>query len=89
MPGPGLRGACYGISTAGRTLPQQAAADHPGLRKAWVDGGCRKHFVEHAAGLGIDLEIIRRTPGARGFTTGESTISWLDPASACQSRRYR
>lgn len=70
-------------STAGRTLLEQAAADHPGLRKVWVDGGYRKHFVEHAATLGIDLQIVQRTPGTRGFTpipkrwAVERTYGWL------------
>ncbi|WP_405958151.1 IS5 family transposase [Streptomyces phaeochromogenes] len=70
-------------STAGRTLLEQAAADHPGLRKVWVDGGYRKHLVEHAATLGIDLEIVQRAPGARGFTpipkrwAVERTYGWL------------
>jgi hypothetical protein len=44
---------------------EQAATDHPTLRKVWVDGGYRKHIVEHAAALGIDLEIIQRTRGQR------------------------
>ncbi|MGW7721287.1 IS5 family transposase [Streptomyces chartreusis] len=70
-------------STAGRTLLEQAAIDHPTLRKVWVDGGYRKHFVEHAATLGIDLEIVQRTPGTRGFTpipkrwAVERTYGWL------------
>jgi transposase len=70
-------------STAGQTLLDQAAADHPGLRKVWVDGGYRKHFVEHAATLGIDLEIVQRMPGAKGFTpipkrwAVERTYGWL------------
>ncbi|MEV6782843.1 IS5 family transposase [Streptomyces sp. NPDC051098] len=70
-------------STAGQTLLDQAAADHPGLRKVWVDGGYRKHFVEHAATLGIDLEIVQRKPGAKGFTpipkrwAVERTDGWL------------
>jgi len=70
-------------STAGRTLLEQAATDHPSLRKVWVDGGYRKHFVEHAAALGIDLEIVQRTPGTRGFTpipkrwAVERTYGWL------------
>lgn len=55
-------------STAGRPLLEQAAADHPRLRTVWVDGGYRKHLVEHAATLGIDLEIVQRSPGTRGFT---------------------
>ncbi|MFI6463610.1 IS5 family transposase [Streptomyces sp. NPDC050538] len=70
-------------STAGRTLLEQAAADHPGLRKVWVDGGYRKHFVEHAATLGINLQIVQRTPGTRGFTpipkrwAVEGAYGWL------------
>ncbi|MGF0175873.1 IS5 family transposase [Streptomyces sp. Marseille-Q5077] len=70
-------------STAGRTLLEQAATAHPTLRKVWVDGGYRKHFVEHAAALGIDLEIVQRTPGTKGFTpipkrwTVERTYGWF------------
>ena len=70
-------------STAGRPLLEQAATDHPTLRKVWVDGGYRQHFVEHAATLSIDLEIVQRTPGSRGFTpipkrwTVERTYGWL------------
>ncbi|GAA3135863.1 hypothetical protein GCM10010521_22440 [Streptomyces rameus] len=33
-----------------------------------VEGGYRQHLVEHAATLGIDMEITARTPGTRGFT---------------------
>ncbi|MEU7584663.1 IS5 family transposase [Streptomyces sp. NPDC041068] len=70
-------------STAGRVLLDQAAVDHPGLRKVWVDGGYRKHFIDHAATLGIDLEIVQRAPGVRGFTpipkrwAVERTYGWL------------
>ena len=59
------------------------AAEHPGLRKVWVGGGYRKHFVEHAATLGIDLENVQRKPGAKGFTpipkrwAVERTYGWL------------
>ncbi|QCX81753.1 Transposase DDE domain protein [Streptomyces sp. YIM 121038] len=55
-------------STADRELLDQAATNHPTLRKVWVDGGYRKHFIEHAATLGVDLEIVQRAPGTRGFT---------------------
>ena len=48
--------------------PTLVAADHTGLRKVWVGGGYRQHLVEHAATLGIDMEITARTPGTRGFT---------------------
>ncbi|MFF3277553.1 IS5 family transposase [Streptomyces chrestomyceticus] len=70
-------------SAAGARLLDQVAAAHPGLRKVWVDGGYRRHLVEHAAALGIDMEIVERTPGARGFTplpkrwAVERTYGWL------------
>lgn len=53
---------------AGTRLLDQAAATHPTTRKVWVDGGYHKHFVEHAAALGIDMEITQRAPGTRGYT---------------------
>lgn len=65
------------------TLGLLLAADHPTIRKTWVDGGYRKHFVEHAATLGIDMEINARKPGTRGFTpipkrwAVERTYGWL------------
>ncbi len=70
-------------SAAGQTLLDQAAAAHPTVRRTRVDGGYRKHFLEHAATHGIDREIVQRTPGARGFTpipkrwTVERTYGWL------------
>ncbi|KOT99787.1 transposase [Streptomyces rimosus subsp. pseudoverticillatus] len=68
---------------AGAQLLDQVAAAHPCLRKVWVDGGYRRHLVDHAASLGIDMEIVARTPGTRGFTpipkpwTVERTYGWL------------
>lgn len=55
-------------SNAGTHLLDQVAVEHPRIRKVWVDGGYRQHLVEHAATLGIDMEITQRTPGTRGFT---------------------
>ncbi|WP_435846715.1 hypothetical protein [Streptomyces chrestomyceticus] len=55
-------------------------AAHPTIRR----GQDRKHLVDHAARLGIDLEIVRRAPGGvRGFTVQprrwcvERTLGWL------------
>jgi transposase len=70
-------------SIAGTTLIDQIAATHPSIRKAWVDGGYRQHLVEHAAALGIDMEIVRRDPATKGFTplprrwVAERTLGWL------------
>lgn len=70
-------------SVAGTQLIDQVAAEHPGIRKVWVDGGYRQHLVEHAGTLGIDMEIAARAPGTRGFTpipkrwAVERTYGWL------------
>ncbi len=70
-------------SVAGTQLLDQVSAEHPAIRKVWVDGGYRRHLVEHAATLGIDVEITARTPGTRGFTpipkrwAVERTYGWL------------
>ncbi|AYC44147.1 hypothetical protein DWG14_08456 [Streptomyces griseorubiginosus] len=49
-------------SVAGQALIEKVAAEHPTVRKTWVDGGYRQHLVEHAATLGIDMHIVRRDP---------------------------
>ncbi|GGZ28911.1 hypothetical protein GCM10010365_56380 [Streptomyces poonensis] len=70
-------------SVAGTRLLDQVAPVHPGLRKVRVDGGYRKHLVEHAATLGIDMQVVEPAPGARGFTPPpkrwavERTNGWL------------
>lgn len=70
-------------SIAGGQLLDQVATEHPRIRKVWVDGGYRQHLVEHAASLGIDMEITQRKPGTRGFTpipkrwVVERTYGWL------------
>ncbi|MGW6290307.1 IS5 family transposase [Streptomyces sp. NPDC055107] len=70
-------------SVAGERLLDRLAADHPGLRKGWADRGYREYLVDHAARLGIDLEVVRRTPGTKGFKVlprrwvVERTLGWL------------
>ncbi|WP_328665210.1 IS5 family transposase [Streptomyces sp. NBC_00328] len=70
-------------SVAGQILIERVAAEHPTVRKTWVDGGYRQHLVEHAATLGIDMETTQRRPGKRGFTpipkrwAVERTYAWL------------
>jgi transposase len=70
-------------STAGETLINRIASIHPTIRKGWADRGYREYLVDHAARLGIDLEIVRRAPGTRGFVVQprrwvvERTLGWL------------
>ncbi|MFE2019145.1 IS5 family transposase [Streptomyces sp. NPDC059499] len=70
-------------SVAGERLLNRLAVDHPGLRKGWADRGYREYLVDHAARLGIDLEVVRRAPGTKGFKVlprrwvVERTLGWL------------
>lgn len=72
-------------STEGETLINRIVSTHPAIRKDWADRGYREYLVDHAARLGIDLEIVRRTPGTRGFVVQsrrwavERTLGWLMP----------
>ncbi|MEU3498604.1 IS5 family transposase [Kitasatospora cineracea] len=58
--------------------------DHPGVRKVWADQGFAGRLVDWAATiLGRELEIVRKSPGQRGFQVQpkrwavERTFSWL------------
>jgi transposase len=68
---------------AGLQLLAKTAAAHPAICKAWADSAYRNAVIEHAATLGIDVEVVRRDPATRGFTalprrwTVERTFGWL------------
>src|SRR5882757_29903 len=68
---------------AGIRVLNQAKALHPTITKVWVDQGFKNQFVEHAATLGINAEVVTRNPEARGFHVlkrrwvVERTIGWL------------
>ncbi|WP_128382265.1 IS5 family transposase [Streptomyces cavernae] len=51
----------------GIALLNKVAAAAPTVTKSWVDAGFKQAVVEHGARLGIDVEIVQREPGARGF----------------------
>jgi transposase len=68
---------------AGLQLLAKTAAAHPAISKAWADSAYRNAVIEHAATLGIDVEVVRRDPATRGFTAlprrwaVERTFGWL------------
>jgi len=70
-------------SVAGERLLDRLAADHPGIHKGWADRGYREYLVDHAARLGIDLEVVRRIPETKSLTVlprrwvVERTQGWL------------
>ena len=70
-------------SAAGTQLLTHVRERHPTITKAWADNGYKTKAVEHAAQIGIDLEIVQRNPGVRGFHVQprrwviERTLGWL------------
>ncbi|MFF4225178.1 IS5 family transposase [Streptomyces abikoensis] len=52
----------------GIALLDKISASARTVKKAWMDAGFKEPVVAHGAGLGIDVEIVQRESGARGFT---------------------
>ncbi|MFD0208537.1 IS5 family transposase [Streptomyces hirsutus] len=67
----------------GIRLLDQAKKTYPTIVKSWVDTGFKKAVVEHGARLGIDVEVVDRNPGVRGFHVVkrrwvvERSIGWI------------
>jgi transposase len=51
----------------GRDLVRALADRHPGVVKVWVDAGYKKSVVEAGAARGIDVEVVSKEPGQKGF----------------------
>lgn len=60
-------GADVSDNTGGIELVQAIAAQFPSVRQIWCDQGFKRAFREHAAALGIEVVVVERTPGTRGF----------------------
>lgn len=75
--------ACVHDNTIGIHLVDKVALDNPTVRLAWVDAGFKNAVAEHAAGLGIHVQTVRRDPGVKGFTplpkrwVVERSLGWL------------
>ncbi|MEV8449821.1 transposase [Streptomyces parvus] len=74
----------------------QVAADHPGIRKVWGDGGYRQQLVEHAATLGIGIEVTARETRKgpqdtrlRNEASDENDLSQLDIRHSAEQRKRR
>ncbi|MFF4576784.1 IS5 family transposase, partial [Streptomyces sp. NPDC001410] len=70
-------------NTGGIHLLSQISAATPRVTKAWADTGYRTKAIDHGARLGIDVEVVQRDPGAKGFKViprrwvVERTFGWL------------
>jgi transposase len=68
---------------AGIQVLNQAKEIHPTIVKTWVDAGFKTQFVEHAAALGVDAEVVPRNVEVKGFHVVkrrwvvERTLGWL------------
>ncbi len=78
----GVSAASLADSPIGRQVLDHVAYKAPTVAKAWVDGGYNDKVVEHGAALDIDVEVVRREPGA-GFKVlprrwvVERTFGWF------------
>jgi hypothetical protein len=67
----------------GIRLLDQAKEMYPAISKSRVDTGFKNAVVEHGARLGIDVEVVNRNPGTRGFQVVkrcwvvERSIGWI------------
>ncbi len=70
-------------TNAGKDVVDMLAAHHPAVSKVWVEGGYKLRFAEHAAAAGVDVEVVAKEPGQRGFKVlprrwvAERTLGWL------------
>lgn len=70
-------------TTGGRDLIDAVAATHPSVTKIWADAGYKKSVIERGAAHGIDVEVVSKDPGQKGFKplpkrwAVERTFGWL------------
>ncbi|MER6011544.1 IS5 family transposase [Streptomyces bluensis] len=70
-------------NAVGIQLLDQAKKTYPTISKSWVDTGFKNAVIEHGASLGIDVEVVNRNPGVRGFhvvkrrCVVERSIGWI------------
>jgi len=69
-------------TTGGRDLIGELAAGHPSVVKAWVDSGYKRSVADQGARHGIDVEVVTKDPGKKGFHPTlrwpvERTFGWL------------
>ncbi|WP_437112712.1 transposase [Streptomyces hydrogenans] len=69
-------------SAGGKQTLTELAEAHPSVTKVWADGGYQTSVIQHGAGLGVDVEVVRR-PKEKGFQplpkrwVIERTFGWL------------
>jgi len=69
-------------TTGGRDVVSELAARHPGVVTAWADSGYKRSVIETGAAHGIDVQVVSKDPGQKGFAplprrwAVERTFGW-------------
>ena len=69
-------------TTGGRDVMDELAARQPHVARAWVDSGYKRSVTERGAAHGIEVEVVRKDPGQKGFAplpnrwAVERTFGW-------------
>ena len=69
-------------TTGGRDVVSELAARHPGVVRAWADSGYKRSVIELGAKHGIEVEVVSKDPGQKGFAplpkrwAVERTFGW-------------
>ena len=69
-------------TTGGRQVVSELAARHPAVVKAWADSGYKRSVIETGAAHGIDIQVVSKDPGQKGFAplprrwAVERTFGW-------------
>jgi transposase len=67
----------------GRAVVAELAARHPSVTRTWVDAGYHRSVAQAGAAHGIDVEVVSKDPGRKGFRplpkrwAVERTYGWL------------
>lgn len=70
-------------TTGGRDVVSELATRQPGVVKAWADSGYKRSVIETGATHGIDVQVVSKEPGQKGFTplpkrwAVERTFGWF------------
>ena len=70
-------------TTGGRLLMDAVGVGFPSVTKAWVDSGYKRSVIERGAAYNIDVEVVSKLPGQKGFKplpkrwAVERTFGWL------------
>ncbi|MDQ1022321.1 transposase [Streptomyces afghaniensis] len=78
-----MTAASVSDNAGGIHLLAQISATTPRVTTAWADTGYRTKAINHCARLRIDVEVVQRDPGVKGFKViprrwvVERTFGWL------------